>query len=182
MLVLLGIEFHFWGFGFIWFVIPDIALTALIIFGVYWLIDKFSRGGASILLPSGKSTPFEPQYSEQDALIVRGNFAEAADSYRAIIADDPRDVVARLRLGRVLEEHCGDYEGAEASYRSIRTLAPDDTQQWLASNALVDLFQRTGQRDKLKAEYGRMSRQYAGTTAGANARRRYEELATPSAE
>jgi len=176
MLFLLGIEYLFWGNRFIWFVIPDLALTALIVLAVYWALDRFSRAGAAILFPSGNGTPAVREYSEQDALIVRGHFAEAADAFRAVIVDNPGDISARMRLGRLLEIECKDPVGAEECYRRVRGLSPTPQQDWAVSNALIDLYNRTGQRERLKAELQRMARQYSGTTVGSDARRRYDEL------
>lgn len=176
MLILLAVEYFLWGTRFLWFVIPDIAVAALATLVASWLLAKFSQGAGAILFPGGASTPAARQYSEQEALVVRGHFAEAADSYRAIISDDPANIDARLRLGRLLEQECKDPAGAEECYRRIRGQSPSPQQDWATSNALIDLYQSTGQREKLMAELGRMSRQYAGAKAGADARRRLEEL------
>jgi tetratricopeptide (TPR) repeat protein len=176
MLILLAVEYYFWGTRFLWFLVPDLAVTALATLIAAWLLGKVSQGAGAILFPSGISTPAPRQYSEQDALVIRGQYAEAADSYRAVIADEPLNVDARLRLGRLLEHECNDATGAEECYRRIRGLNPSPQQDWETSNALIDLYQSTGQRERLIAELGRMSRQYANTATGKNARRRLDDL------
>ncbi len=177
VLILLGvIEFYFWGNRFLWFIVPDLAATALIILGVNWGLAGGARAASAILFPSGKGTPAPREYSEQEALVIRGHFAEAADCYRAIIADEPTNVDARIRLARLLETECKDSIGAEAVYLETRTLGLTSQQDWIVSNALIDLHHRTGQRDRLKAELGRMSRRHAGTDAAAGATRRLQEL------
>lgn len=108
--------------------------------------------------------------------MIRGRYVEAADSYRAIIEDEPTNIEARLRLGALLEKECRDVAAAEACYREIRPLDPTPQQDWVASNALIDMYHREGNRERLKEELARLSRQYRNTEAGASARRRLKEL------
>ena len=176
MIGLCGVEFYFFGPGFVWLIIPDIALTALIVYGTNWFLEGAARAAGSILLPSAKGSPTAREYSEQEALVIRGRHAEAADSYRAIIEDEPANIEARLRLGALLEEKCGDPDGAEACYRRIRAIDPTPQQEWVVSNALIDLYQREGRREELMEELASMSRRYEKTDAGAHARRRLQEL------
>ena len=176
MIGLCGVEFYFFGPGFVWLIIPDIALTALIVYGTNWFLEGAARAAGSILLPSAKGSPKAREYSEQEALVIRGRHAEAADSYRAIIEDEPANIEARLRLGALLEEKCGDPDGAEACYRRIRAIDPTPQQEWVVSNALIDLYQREGRREELMEELASMSRRYEKTDAGAHARRRLQEL------
>jgi tetratricopeptide (TPR) repeat protein len=176
MIGLCGVEFYFFGSRFVWLLVPDIALTALIVWVTNWFLEGAARAAGSILLPSAKGSPTPREYSEQEALVIRGRFAEAADSYRAIIEDEPADIEAQLRLGALLEEKCGDPDGAEACYRRIRVLDPTPQQEWAASNALIDLYHREGRREQLKDELARLSRRYEKTDAGAHARRRLQEL------
>ena len=174
--LLLMVEFAFYRNRFLWFIIPDLAATVLIVLAAHWALDQFGRAAGSVLLPSGMGTPIVRQYSEQEALIVRGQYVEAADSFRAIVEDDPGNIDARLRLGQLLEHECKDPSGAEECYRRVRGLSPTQDQDWQVSNALIDLYHQSDQQEKLKAELSRLSRQYQGTETGANARRRLEEI------
>jgi hypothetical protein len=177
MIVLGSIEFYFWGHRFVWFILPDIAATALIVLGTSKLLGGVSHAAGSIHFPSGKGTPTPRQYSEQEALVIRGRFVEAADSYRAIIEDEPTNIEARLRLGSLLANECRDPVAAEVLYLEIRTLNPTAQQDWIASNALIDLYHREGEGERLKEELTRLSRRYRNTDAGAGAQRRLKELA-----
>jgi tetratricopeptide (TPR) repeat protein len=176
MVGLCGVEIYLFGPRFVWFILPDIALTALVIWGANWFLEGAARAAGSILLPSGKGSPTPREYSEVQALVIRGRYAEAADSYRAIIEDDPADIEARLRLGALLEEKCGDSPGAEACYLGVRGIDPTPQQDWLASNALIDLYHREAQREPLKAELARLAQRHSRTGAGASAQRRLQEL------
>lgn len=176
MIGLCGVEFYFFGPRFVWFILPNIAATALLVWVAALVVEGGARAAGSIVLPSGKGSPTAREYSEQEALVIRGRYVEAADSYRAIIEDDPGDLEARLRLGALLEGKCGDPAAAEACYREVRIRASAPQQEWIASNALIDLYQREGRRDQLKEELARVSRRYQATGAGASAQRRLEEL------
>ena len=176
MLFLLAVEFVFYRNRILWFIIPDIAATALFVLGAHWLFGGISRAAGSALFPSGTGTPSPRQYSEQEALVIRGRYVEAADSYRAIIDDEPANIEARMRLGRLLESDCGDAIAAEAVYLETRTLRPTTREDWIASNALIDLYQREGNRERLKEELAGLSRRFRNTDAGSSARRRLQEL------
>ena len=172
MAVLGAIEYYFWRNRFVWFILPDLAATALVILAVYKLLGGAARAASSVLFPSGKGTPTPRQYSEQEALVIRGRYVEAADSYRAIIDDEPANIEVRVRLGRLLESDCGDAIAAEAVYLETRTLRPTTREDWIASNALIDLYQRKGNRERLKVELAGLSRRFRNTAAGSSARRR----------
>jgi hypothetical protein len=176
MLILGGVEFYFWGNRFVWFLVPDIAATWLIVLGVQRLMGGAARAAGGILFPSGNGTPAPREYSEQESLVIRGRYLEAADCYRAIIEDEPANIEARVRLGRLLEGELHDPAGAEAAFRSVRTLRPTPQEDWISSNALIDLYHRNGNRDRLKAELLGLSRRFRSTDAGASARRRLDEL------
>ena len=176
LIVLGAIEYYFWRNRFVWFILPDLAATALVILAVYKLLGGAARAASSVLFPSGKGTPTPRQYSEQEALVIRGRYVEAADSYRAIIEDEPANIDARMRLGRLLEGECCESAAAEGCYLEVRALNPTTQQDWVASNALIDLYHREGNRERLKEELAGLSRRFRNTDAGASARRRLKEL------
>ncbi len=176
MLGLGGTEFYLWGNRFVWFIIPDLAATALIILALSRFMGGVSSAAASVLFPSARATPAPREYSEVEALVIRGHFVEAADYYRAIIEDEPANTEARMRLGRLLEEHCADPTAAEALYLEVRRLDRTAKQDWIASNSLIDLYEREGPHQRLKAELARLSRRFPDTEAAVSARRRLNEL------
>jgi hypothetical protein len=177
MLVIAGGEHLIWGPRVVWLLLPDVALTALVILGAQWGLDRFSHAAGSILLPSGRGTPAPREYSEQEALVIRGQFAEAADAYRGILADDPGNIDARMRLGALLERECDDPDAAVQCYRVVRRLRPTPEQDWAAANALIELHQRTGDVVRLRTELARVAQQYRTLPIGAEATRRLRLLA-----
>lgn len=181
MLVLLIAEFFYLADWLLWLVLPDLVLTALLVFAARWFLDHIGSSAAAILMPSGKGTPAPREYSEQTAMIIRGRYAEAAKSYRAILEHEPANIDVQLRLGRLLEHECNSPVEAEVWYRRVRDMSPPPDQDWAVSQALIDLYERTGQRGKLKLELMRLARHYANTSIETNARRRFAELRSAEA-
>jgi tetratricopeptide (TPR) repeat protein len=113
------------------------------------LFERAGRGVGAITLPSGSATPSVNQHSDIEALVARGRLAEAADAYRAVIATDPRDLVACERLGQLALRELKDPELALFAAREGEKRAADPRRQagfaLLAANIC---------RDDLK-DYGR---------------------------
>jgi hypothetical protein len=103
-----------------------------------------SRGAgkafASFIQPSGATTPYERQYSQEDTLVMRGDVEGALASYEAIIAEAPLDAQPRLRAAELYAKS-GMQDRAELLYRAVQRIpkiaAKDDI---FASNRLVDLY------------------------------------------
>jgi hypothetical protein len=61
-------------------------------------------------------------------------------------------------------------------YQEVRRLQPDPRQELRAANGLIDLYRRTGRRERLGAELARFAARYRGTAAGDAAARELNEL------
>ena len=110
-----------------------------------FLIHHFSeatgRGFLSFLQPSGSSTPYEKQYSLQDAMAIRGDVMGAIASYEEIITQDPTDVEARIRAAELHAGKGGNPKRAAeclAEARRVPGITP--ARDLYISNRLVDLF------------------------------------------
>lgn len=79
-----------------------------------------------ITVPSGSSTPSVAQHSNIETLEVRGEYAKAAEAYRAVIAADPTDIVACEKLALLALRQIKDYDTAIYAYREAekRSLEP----------------------------------------------------------
>jgi tetratricopeptide (TPR) repeat protein len=79
-----------------------------------------------VLDPSGSSTPSVDQHSNIAAMAARGEYAKAAEAYRAAIAADPADVVACEHLALLALRELKDYELAASAYHEAeqRTTEP----------------------------------------------------------
>lgn len=104
------------------------------------------RGVLHFVQPSGSSTPYQPTFSEQEALAVRGQVDEALAGYERLIAASPGDAEVRIAAAELYARSRKDARRAEALYREARRLpglAPV-RDLWI-SNRLVDLYR--GQLD-----------------------------------
>jgi hypothetical protein len=108
--------------------------------------------------------------------IARGEYREAAECFRDHLVIEPHDHEARLRLAFLLESRLADDAGAEALYKEVQSRRPTPREEAAATNGLIDLYRRTGRRDRLIVELARFAGRYRGTTAGEAAARELAEL------
>ena len=180
LLILLMAEWAF-AHGMLWLlVVPDIALVGVIVLLLWSAVRGAGSVAGALLMPSG--SPPARQYSEQDALVARGDFSAAADSYRSFLVAYPEDLDARLGLGALLAGPLGDTPAAEQCFLEIRTLHPSPQQEQVVGNALIDLYRSGGRRDELKAELARFARRNHRNRAGAMARNHLRELIREDAD
>jgi hypothetical protein len=133
------------------------------------------RGFAHTVLGAGNLAPKE-SFSQQEALIVRGRYGEAAEMFRAHLEQHPRDFEALLALAVLNAGPLNDPPAAERTYLAIRQAKPPEDVIYRVGQALIDLYEATGERGKHLAELSRFAEQYSGTAAGRSAKRVLLEL------
>lgn len=157
--------------------IVGVALAA----GVLTAVASFSLGhaaaGAARQFTMGSaSTPYEEQYSQQQALVMQGKVEEALASFEALMASAPDLVQPRLRAAELYAQHNRDpRRAAELLRQVLRTASLTAGQNVYATNRLVDLL--SGPLDdpgRACVELRRLIDQYPGS---ANAQRAREALA-----
>lgn len=170
MLLLHFLEKLLWPGGPILFLtLLNPALLVLLSLLLWPLIHRGSSVFISGLLAGGGEA-FTVQYSEIESLVVQRHFEEAADMYRAIAEEMPKNADVRMRLGALLENHLKDLPGAVASFLAARHAGPTAQQDAVITNALIDLYRLTGDRVGMKAELTRFARLQKGSPAGEHAR------------
>jgi len=137
--------------------------------------SRSARGFAHIVSGAGNISP-PPSYPNQDVLIVRGQYAEAAEWFRDHIRIAPEDLEARLRLADLAERHLGGHDEAERLFLEVRRLSNDARELFRAHNGLIDLYLKAGRKDRLKVELARFADRYRGSPQGEEAARRLREL------
>ena len=116
-------------------------LTAAAGFFILKLTDGAGAAALAIVQPSGRSNPYEEQYSFQESLAARGDAAGALESYEAVIAEHPDAPLPRLRAAELHARRGGDTARAAELFRSVRDLPSASRRDALyASNRLVDLY------------------------------------------
>lgn len=150
--------------------VPGVLLALALLGRTLWpVIDHASRG---LIMGLGATSgdPYAFQYSEIEALVVRGAYEEAAGRYREIAATAMTDAEPHLRLGDLLAMQLGDLDGALAAYRGARGARPTRAEEARITNALIDLHRRRGDRVGLKDELSRYARLHPDSPAGRRAR------------
>lgn len=162
-----------------WLMAVLLVLNVPITLAGIFLIYHTTTGVATTLgnaLTAAGNIPPPPSYPRQDVLIARGEYQEAAEYFQDHIRVTPDDHHARLRLADLLERHLDDPAGAERLYLEVRRSHPTAQQEMTATNGLIDLYRRTGRRDRLKVELARFADRYRGTPHAAAAARALQEL------
>ena len=169
------------GGVFLVLLILNVPLTIAGIFAINRVVGATSTGLVKTIFAAGNIPP-PPTYPRQDVLVVRGQYAEAADYFRDHLRIEPGDHEARLQLAHLLETR---FQGegrdeAESLYQEVRRMQPDPRQEMRAANGLIDLYRRVGRRDRLGVELARFADRYRGTAAGDAAARELSELKNAS--
>jgi hypothetical protein len=158
-------------------IVANLPLTAAGVAAIYRGTHATAVGFARTVLAGGDIAP-PRTYPRQDVLIVRGQFAEAADYFRDHLTVEPEDCDARLRLADLLERHLKDDAGAEREYLEVRRRTQDPRHKMMAANGLIDVYRRGGNRGRLIVELARFAERYRGSAAGDAAARELKEMKT----
>ncbi len=129
------------------------AMLGWIFVAVYVLLQgslfhKAAGGVSSITVPSGSSTPSVAQHSNIEALEMKGEYAKAAEAYRAAIAADPHEIVACEKLGQLALRQLKDFDTAVWAYHQAEQRATEPRRRvgyaMLALSILRDTAHDTG--------------------------------------
>src|SRR5262249_7927313 len=102
-----------------------------------------------LLVPTGSSTPSVNQHSNIESLVARGEFARAAEAYRAVITSDPADIVSCEKLAQVALRDLKDYPTAIFAWREAERRSPEPRRQAGYAILIANAY-----RDNLK-DYGK---------------------------
>jgi hypothetical protein len=138
---------------------------------ISWLLVSSISNGLSRLLQLHGSGTKSRDYSEQKALVARGEFAAAADSYRSHMIAFPNDNDARLQLADLLYSSLQVPEDALELYLSVRESNPSRGQQRQVVDALINIYRLVGNESGLRRELAGAARDFPDTVLGAGARR-----------
>lgn len=153
------------------------AFVAMYILLTGTLFQKAGRGIGGITLPSGDATPSVNQHSSIQAMVARGEYAKAAESYRAAMVADPNDVVACEQLGRLAIGQLKDYQTALFAFREAERRCTEPRRRVGFALLTAGIY-----RDNLKdpgraaVELGRILDRYPDAPNAEALRREREEL------
>lgn len=132
-----------------------------------------------ILLPDGASTPSVNQHSNISTMVIRGQFADAAEAYKQAILADPNDIVACEHLGQLALRDMKDYPTAVQAYREAEKRSLEPKRQ-LGYAILIAGIYRDDLKDNGKAmsEIGRILSRYPDAPNAQRLRAELEDMKT----
>lgn len=170
------------GGGFKWG-LPGAVIGAVLGYAaVYFMVRGISESGGAamgkIYNPSGTSTPYRRQYSEPQALALRGLFQEAIDCYETYVAEFPDDPEPCIGIARIYRDHLKRYEDAVRWFRRARQAsAMDPGREVLVTREIIEMYQgRLNEPRRAIPELARLAERFAGTREGDLARTELQRL------
>lgn len=126
---------------------------------------------ARFVAPSGSTTPYEPGFSYQQSLAIRGNVAQALESFEAVLRESPHDVEAHAQAADMYAEH-GQHGRAIELFRAMRDIpGVSAARDVYASNRLIDLYLGPARDDgRALVELRRLIERHPGTDTASRAR------------
>jgi hypothetical protein len=183
-------------------IIPAALLTAGITWAGLNAASAVGRVVGSFLLPSGESTPYEHQFSREDAMAARGDVDGAIESLEGYIASTPLDAqtginvrirAAELYMSRATAPKAGNTKAGDLQ-RAVELLkeiqrfeGASASQDIYVSNRLIDLLLGPlRQPSRALVELSRLVARYPTSAAATHARtaiaKLKEELRQETAE
>jgi tetratricopeptide (TPR) repeat protein len=160
------------GGGFTWG-LPGFAIGAAVGYAfVFYSVKLVVEGGGSLLgkiyHPHGESTPHKREYSEAQALVLRGLFQEAIDCYQTYVAEFPDDPEPCIGIARVYRDHLKRYDDAVTWFRRARQAAGMDRgRELLVTREIIEVYLgKLGQPERAIPELARLADRFSGTREG----------------
>jgi hypothetical protein len=101
--------------------IGAVVLGGPFVFGIWGLTQLLVSGAGGVagqlFTPTGSSTPYQGDLSQEETLIVRGRLDEAIEALSARAYDRPDDPRPRVRLAELYRDEVGDLVEAAAWFR-----------------------------------------------------------------
>lgn len=112
-----------------------------VMFGAMTLARGTGKGVGSMIVPSGKSTPYQRQFSSQEALAAHGRVDEALMAYESELQLRPNDLALVMKTIDLYLDQKVEPERAAELLRHVRRIEGAPPEKILyASHRLVDLY------------------------------------------
>ena len=149
----------------------SLTLPPLTLVGSLWL-SKGAGRAMRYVTEGGSSTPYEDQYSQEQTLVMRRDYAAALELFEQRIARDPADARVRIAAAELYATHGRNPRRAADLYRTVQRLPGVGTgQDVYASNKLADLYLGPlGDPKRALVEFRRLIERYPASVAADHAR------------
>lgn len=163
---------------FLCMLVFGVPLAGLIWGMTHAMVESAGLAARRFYTPTGASTPFRGDLSQEETLIVRGLRAEAIEALTARAREDPGDPRPRLRLAELYRDEIGDLEEAAAWLR--RTAAVPGLSLESERHVLRELIElctdRIGRPELALPALGRTADRHRGNRLGIWAAREMRDI------
>ncbi len=140
-----------------------------------------STGIAAFLFPSGVSVPYEPTFSQHDALEASGDVAGAIAAYDATLAANPGNLIALRQAAELHVRATNPARAAELFTELRRASGGARDLELYATQRLADLYLGAlGDDGRAMVELRRLVERFPGTREGDGARLALQRLKASS--
>ena len=149
----------------------SLTLPPLALWGSLWL-SKGAGKAMRYVAEGGSSTPYQEQYSREQALVMRRDYNGALALFEERIADSPDDTRVRIAAADLYATHGENPTRAAELYREVqRSPTVDIGADVYVSNKLADLYLGPlADPPRALVEFRRLIERYPGSTAATHAR------------
>jgi tetratricopeptide (TPR) repeat protein len=164
--------------GFHWWEIPAGAVAGALAGGVGWMVGEAMGGAMKRVAFDGSSTPYERQFSYEQALVMQGRVDDAIASFENVIAAEPDAVAPRVKAAELYAREKRQFDRAAELFREASRL-PSLTsgEDIYVTNRLVDLYiGPLNDPGRAMVELRRLVDRRPGTPAADHARTTLAEL------
>jgi hypothetical protein len=157
-----------------------LTLGAFTAMGGLRLSDAAGDAAKYFTAGSNSSTPYEDQFSEEQALVMRREYGQAADLFEHRLAMHPNDPRVLMAAADLYATHCGNPKRAAELYRLVQKLPEVGSgQDVYVSNKLADLYLGALKEPRRAlVEFRRLMERYPGSVAASHAKSALENLKT----
>jgi thioredoxin-like negative regulator of GroEL len=132
--------------------------------------ESAGRFLGALMQPSGRSTPYEPEFSAAQALAASGDVVGALRLYEREMADLPTNEQVRVYAAELYAKS-GDARRAEALLLEVRGMTSDRGRELYATQRVIDLrLGALGEPGRALPELRRLVDRFPGTPEAAGAR------------
>jgi tetratricopeptide (TPR) repeat protein len=149
-----------------------VGLTAGYLTRTFTLAVSNGAGASflAFLQPSGRSSPYEAEFSQAQAFVAKGDVPGALALYESEIVRLPANEVVRIQAAD-LHARQGNPQRAESLFLEVRGMTNDRGRELYATQRLIDLrLGVLGQPERALPELRRLIERFPGTREGDGAR------------
>lgn len=130
-----------------------------------------------LIWPTGASTPYEPTYSNLQALAARGDHAGALEAYDEAMRLRPMDPEPRFQAAELLSRSSTPDKAVRLFVQARRLSGRNRSKELFATQRLIDLYLgKLDDRPRARAELRQLVKRFPGTREAAAAQKVLDEL------